>query len=142
MCVCVCPYMYYTCNSRFKLSANIIIAFSFQTFKLFFFLSTQTTSLVNSLIMLTLWKFDQSASVAGQQTAFQSLPQDVAFSLKSAHTLIDSHGAIALWTKIPWLIPFWEAAELYQSWFVLTGKILYSQFSFSPKTVGCFVETW
>lgn len=99
MCVCVSACMYYTCNSSFKLSTNIIIVFSFQTFKLFF--SEYTNHLISEQFNnLNTLKFDQSASIAGKQTAFQSLPQDVAFSLKYAHTLIDSHGVIALWTKI------------------------------------------
>lgn len=91
--------MYYTCHSSFKLSTNIIIVFFFQSFKLFF--SEYTNHLISEQFNnVNTLKFDQSASVAGQHTAFQSLPQVVAFSLKYAHTLIDSHGAIALWTKI------------------------------------------
>lgn len=73
--------------------------FFFQSFKLFF--SEYTNHLISEQFNnVNTLKFDQSASVAGQHTAFQSLPQVVAFSLKYAHTLIDSHGAIALWTKI------------------------------------------
>lgn len=40
--------------------------------------------------MLT-FKNDQSASVAGQHTAFQSSGQDVVFSMKFPRTLVESH---------------------------------------------------